>query len=389
MVAVAADISAGRIFCRLVGGYQRVYTTILVQIYSMDIHTVKKLCTGASGKTFIVNDTVVKTGMDAGILTEILVLKHLPPHDHIAQMVSYSFRKKITICTKYAGRDLHYLQIADIDKAAIAAAIVPQLISAVQHLYQNHIIHCDIKPANIVVDLPSMRATLIDFGAIHFCGNEHEHAAMGYMPYIGTRVVKHPLAQMLWGIGASVYYFLTGNHPKCRERYDDDDLDHSSESEGDYTDESGNCTCVKCIDWGQFAEPIYGVIYKLIHGGSTSPQPPTRDVAVLPAKLMCDAYTLLASSLNRDTFYRAYYLYRVLQQSAPSKNAWRVCGYIAQAMRDGVGNVLPADAREYFSEFSDVVEHIYHHVFDLLPDSTYIDIHGDIPPPGEILDTWS
>jgi hypothetical protein len=104
---------------------------------------------------------------------------------------------------------------------------------------------------------------------------------------------------------------------------------------------------------------------------------------------MCDAYRLLASSLNRDTFYRAYYLYRVLQQSAPSKNAWRVCGYIAQAMRDGVGNVLPVEAREYFGEFGDIVESVGHCVFDLLPDHEYIDTHGDIPPAGEILATWS
>lgn len=353
----------------------------------MNIHTVKKLCTGASGKTFIVNDTVVKTGMDSGILVEILTLKHLPPHDNITQLVSYSIRKKLTICTKYAGRDLHYLQITDVDKVAIATAIVPQLILAVDHLYSHHITHCDIKPANIVVDLKTNHATLIDFGAIHFCGNEHEHAAMGFMPYIGTRAVTHPLAQMLWGVGASVYYFLTGNHPKCSERFDDDDLDHSSESESDYLDDDGNCQCVNCVDWSQFKEPVYDVLFKLIHSEAPSAQP-RREAVALPPKLMCNAYDLLAQSLKRDTFYRAYYMYRVLQKETPSKNAWRVCGYIAQAMRDGVSNPMPKDAREYFSEFTDVIEAIYNHVFDVLPDRAYIEANGDIPLAGEILATW-
>ncbi len=354
----------------------------------MDIKLIKKLYNGASGKTFRINDTVAKTGLDAGILCEIIVLKYLPRHPNIIELVSYNINKKLTICTRYAGKDLHYWRKKDADMPTLVAQILPQLVEAITHLHTNHIEHCDIKPGNIVYDRATGRATLIDFGAIHFCGNEYEHVGLDYIPYIGCDAVVGAFARMLWGVGASLYYLLTGHSPKCRNRFDDSDLDHSDESESDYIDDDGNCTCVACIDWGQYTEPIYEQVRRCIYGEYAEMPTHTQVCVKLPPKRMCDAYTAIGKLSCRDVFYRAYYFYRILQNSTPSPNAGRVCYYLADALWSGVGTTISPDAILYFEEFMPIIEVLYKHMFDMLPDTLHIEEYGDIPTANTIIAEW-
>ena len=346
----------------------------------MSISRIKRLCSGASGKVFRVDDVVAKTGTDAGLLMEILVLQHLPRHENIAELVSYSIGRRVTVCTKYAGRDLHYWagKIKDRDKAAFAGAVCPQLIAAVAHMYANGFTHCDIKPGNIVVDRPGSRATLIDFGAVHFSGNPNEHASLDYVPYIGTVEIIEPGAQMLWGVGAVLYTFMTGHSPKCVQRYDPNNPEDDTESASDYTDEAGKCTCIACVDWTQLPGEIYTTIRQLVYGERVLP-PPHKTAAVAasdsPEVLLQDeldvAHENIRKTTTADTYDRAWYLYRTLAATTqPTANAWRICCHLAYALWYGVGYKLwRKKDRPASAEFRAVVDALHPRMFDPLPDS--------------------
>jgi serine/threonine protein kinase len=121
-----------------------------------------------------------------------------------------------------AGHDL--VEIVDEKKAMLTPGqivkIAERLISALSHIHDRHLIHCDVSPDNICVS-QSGEPVLIDFGAARqiMDGVAQRHAGFslvkdGYSPpelYQTNGVCA--VQSDIYSLAASLYYAITGRAP--------------------------------------------------------------------------------------------------------------------------------------------------------------------------------
>lgn len=120
------------------------------------------------------------------------------------------------------GHDL--VEIVDEKKAALTphqiVKIAERLISALSHIHDRHLVHCDVSPDNICVS-PTGEPVLIDFGAARKVVNgvAQKHAGFtlvkdGYSPpeLYQTNGVCGPESD-IYSLAASLYYAITGKAP--------------------------------------------------------------------------------------------------------------------------------------------------------------------------------
>lgn len=121
-----------------------------------------------------------------------------------------------------AGHDL--VEIIDEKKATLAplqiVKMAERLISALSHVHDRNLIHCDISPDNICVS-PAGEPVLIDFGAARRVvdGVVQKHAGFslvkdGYSPpELYQTNGKVGLQSDIYALAASLYYAITGKAP--------------------------------------------------------------------------------------------------------------------------------------------------------------------------------
>lgn len=120
------------------------------------------------------------------------------------------------------GHDL--VEIVDEKKAILTphqiVKIAERLISALCHIHDRHLVHCDVSPDNICVS-PTGEPVLIDFGAARKVveGVAQKHAGFtlvkdGYSPpeLYQTNGVCGPESD-IYSLAASLYYAITGKAP--------------------------------------------------------------------------------------------------------------------------------------------------------------------------------
>ena len=106
--------------------------------------------------------------------------------------------------------DLHFNEVK-------AANVIRQLISAVNYLHQNSIVHGDIKPQNIhFKDQEDTIIKLIDFGTSRRVNDKHAmHGVFGTSYYVAPEVIEGTYSEKcdVWSVGVILYILLSGEPP--------------------------------------------------------------------------------------------------------------------------------------------------------------------------------
>jgi serine/threonine protein kinase len=98
---------------------------------------------------------------------EVEVLKGLNT-PHIPLIMDYSFEDPAYIVSPYLGMDLEKFMKSDGLSTYTALYLFSQIVEAVRDAHAAGVVHRDIKPNNVVIDVSSSTAYLIDFGICQF-----------------------------------------------------------------------------------------------------------------------------------------------------------------------------------------------------------------------------
>ncbi|MED6206795.1 hypothetical protein PIB30_030112 [Stylosanthes scabra] len=164
------------------------------------------------------NDTMYKAGMD-----ELVILKKLvgaDPDDkrHCVRFLS-SFKYRNHLCLVFESLNMNLREVLkkfgrNIGLRLTAVrAYAKQLFIALKHLRNCGVLHCDIKPDNMLVNEAKNVLKLCDFGNAMFAGKNE------VTPYLVSRFYRapeiilglqydHPLD--IWSVGCCLYELYTG-----------------------------------------------------------------------------------------------------------------------------------------------------------------------------------
>ena len=99
----------------------------------------------------------------------------------------------------------------------VAVKRIEKLLSAIDYIHSANVLHRDIRPKNLVVGESSEHLKLLDFGTATYF---HERAISGEaVVAFGGYTAPEQYSYMstpqgdIWSAGATMFYFLTGQHP--------------------------------------------------------------------------------------------------------------------------------------------------------------------------------
>lgn len=172
-------------------------------------------------------------GPDGGVVAlKVLNESHRRP-DQLARLQrEFDFARRLThpnIVRVYAASEV-WLAMELIDGGTIGTLTMTsdrlkaltQIAAALDHAHRCGIVHCDVKPSNILVDKPFSRAVLIDFGVAHSVSedvairlaNDSGRLTLDPAKRI-TRQSREPHAQVQASLPYSAPELLSGRAPSA------------------------------------------------------------------------------------------------------------------------------------------------------------------------------
>ena len=99
-----------------------------------------------------------------------------------------------------------------------AAILMRQILSAISYCHERNLVHCDLKPENIMFESLSSENTvkIIDFGNSSFCvGDQKLSNRFGSVYYVAPEVLKSSYNEKcdIWSLGVILYLILSGKPP--------------------------------------------------------------------------------------------------------------------------------------------------------------------------------
>ena len=94
--------------------------------------------------------------------------------------------------------------------------ILLNLLSVLECIHSLGIVHCDIKPNNIILRSPDNLPVLIDFGVAQYCSDRHDSTIVGTPGYMSLEQARGETAYSndLYSLGLTTIYLVTGKSPQ-------------------------------------------------------------------------------------------------------------------------------------------------------------------------------
>ncbi|KAF8561880.1 hypothetical protein P879_03375 [Paragonimus westermani] len=164
---------------------------------------------------------IVRLTRHNGEIMEVAVLRAVGKHPQIAQMIAaYEYNNFCTIITELVPGGALFERISaegTLDEC-IAAKIIRQLLKGLKHLKNCRVLHCDLKPENLMLCKPRGCALkIIDFGLACFYDKSlPPRKPAGTLTYLAPETQnfdQQSYATDLWSVAVIAYEILSGITP--------------------------------------------------------------------------------------------------------------------------------------------------------------------------------
>lgn len=158
------------------------------------------------------------------MLRELRALSLLD-HPNIVRLIDIDHHEghDFSVLSYVRGSDLSLIlrEFGKLDWQTTKAFLL-QLCDALQVVHDTHIVHADVKPGNVMIEVPSLKPVLVDFGSARFTGIRKERFDMPSLDLIGS--YPHMAPEMIeadsydhrvdiHGLGLLAYEVLTSENP--------------------------------------------------------------------------------------------------------------------------------------------------------------------------------
>ncbi|KAF7260669.1 hypothetical protein EG68_02399 [Paragonimus skrjabini miyazakii] len=164
---------------------------------------------------------IIRLTRHNGEIMEVAVLRAVGKHPQIAQMIAaYEYNRFCTIITELVPGGALFERISEegtLDEC-IAAKIIRQLLKGLKHLKNCRVLHCDLKPENLMLCKPRGYALkIIDFGLACFYDKSlPPRKPAGTLTYLAPETQNfdpQSYATDLWSVAVIAYEILSGITP--------------------------------------------------------------------------------------------------------------------------------------------------------------------------------
>lgn len=158
-------------------------------------------------------------GLESMLQSEFQILKAISMnHNNILTLIDYfETETELYLVSDLASGDLFSkIKCPSVFSDLEISSIIFTLLSTIKYLHQNQIIHCDIKPENILIQ-PNNSILIADFGlAKHLKPNQKFFEKSGTLSYMAPEMLNksgYDYAVDVWSIGVTAYYMMCGYMP--------------------------------------------------------------------------------------------------------------------------------------------------------------------------------
>ncbi|XP_034323160.1 serine/threonine-protein kinase D3 isoform X3 [Magallana gigas] len=116
----------------------------------------------------------------------------------------------------------------------ITKFLISQILMALKHLHSKHIVHCDLKPENVLLSSETAfpQVKLCDFGFARIIGEKSfRRSVVGTPAYLAPEVLKdkgYNRSLDMWSVGVIIYVCLSGTFPFNEDEEISDQIQNAS-----------------------------------------------------------------------------------------------------------------------------------------------------------------
>ncbi|CAH1792142.1 unnamed protein product [Owenia fusiformis] len=162
------------------------------------------------------------TKQEAQLKNEVSILQNLHHPGVVNLEKMYETPERIfVVMEKLKGDMLEMILSSQKGKLTerVTKFLISQILVALKHLHSKHIVHCDLKPENVLLssETPFPQVKLCDFGFARIIGEKSfRRSVVGTPAYLAPEVLKskgYNRSLDMWSVGVIIYVSLSGTFP--------------------------------------------------------------------------------------------------------------------------------------------------------------------------------